>query len=57
MSWKVTEGDAENKRKLSGWFRNEDRKDPEPRGNGGKEEASLQVVLDAQQLVKIRHGV
>ena len=41
MSRKVKEGDAENKRKPTGRFRNEDRRDPEPRGKGGKEEASL----------------
>ena len=35
------ECDAEIKRKLDGRFRNEDRRDPEPRGKRGKEEASL----------------
>ena len=41
MSRKVVEGDAETKRKLSGRFRNEDRKNPESRRKREKEEASL----------------
>ena len=56
MSWEAVEGDAETKRKLNGRFRNEDRKGPEPRGKGGKEEASLHypTLKNRDRAIKVR---
>ena len=56
MSRKVTEGGAENKRKLVGRFRKEKRGNPEGRKKEGKEEASLHYppLKNRDRAIKVR---